>query len=229
LREPDSQLLELTDRGVAIEPRSFLLALEPCSLSVCTCGQVLELALDGFFGIPAAFELLTAQLEVPIRLLELDPSLLEIFDMVIQVAPVLLDLLLPALDLLLLVFAALFQRFACDPQIVEISARPIDLVAKFVECALESADLKCRIPPQLFALLLELTFLARELFSRRGELLLRLFAHGLGCFLGGLGECPTMLVGDRAENVRCRCAQFGFELAGEADAQTIERRTNVVV
>jgi len=34
---------------------------------------------------------------------------------------------------------------------------------------------------------------------------------------------------DGSQDVRCRCDQIGFELTAEADADPVERRTDVVV
>jgi hypothetical protein len=94
----------------------------------------------------------------------------------------------------------------------------IELVANFSEHPFESGDLSR-----------EFLSLSCERFTSSGKLLLRFRPRGCGCSLGRFGERTPVFVCNYAQNVRCRCAQIGFELSAEADADSVERRTDAVV
>ena len=87
-----------------------------------------------------------------------------------------------------------------------------------VRRALESCDLSR-----------EVLSLSCERFTFSGKLLLRFRPRGCGCSLGRFGERTPVFVCNYTQNVRCRCAQIGFELSAEADAEPVERRTDAVV
>ena len=82
---------------------------------------------------------------------------------------------------------------------------------------------------ELFAFSHELFSFPCEFFAYACELLLRLRSYRRSCLFVRGYEGEPMLFCDGALDVRCRCAQVGFELSAQADADTVERRTNVVV
>jgi len=98
------------------------------------------------------------------------------------------------------------------------SACDIDLIADFGEHPFESCNLSR-----------EFLSLSCERFTFSGKLLLRFRPRGCGCSLGCFGERTPVFVRNYTQNVRCRCAQIGFELSAEADADSVERRTDAVV
>ncbi|HEY6615482.1 MAG TPA: hypothetical protein VIZ32_13215, partial [Vicinamibacterales bacterium] len=173
-----------------------------------TIDGLLKLASRGLSSLSGAFE-------VPMALLELKVVLLQV--------------LLDALDVLSLHVNHLLEGLASRERLVQGSTCDIELIADFAEYPFESCDFRRRASLQLFPLSRELLSISCELFTRSGKPLLRLRSHGRGCSLRRLDERAPMLVGNYTQNVRCRCAQVGFELTAEADADPVERRTDVVV
>jgi hypothetical protein len=113
--------------------------------------------------------------------------------------------------------------------LVETAPGTVELIARLAKHALESGDLSGRASLQFFSLSCELFSFPCELFTRARKLLLRLRPHGRRRLFGRLHERTPMFVCDGAENVSCRCAEIGFELSADTDANAIERRTDMVV
>ena len=89
---------------------------------------------------------------------------------------------------------------------------------------------------KLLPLSREIVPLSRELFSFpckrfvcNRKLLFGFGPHGRGRLFGCLHERTRVLFCNGAQDVRCRCAEIGFELSAKADADAIERRTDVIV
>ena len=101
---------------------------------------------------------------------------------------------------------------------LDMDSEGLMLLTDFGEHPFESCDLSR-----------EFLSLSCERFTFSGKLLLRFRPRGCGCSLGRFGERTPVFVCNYTQNVRCRCAQIGFELSAEADADPVERRTDAVV
>jgi hypothetical protein len=142
---------------------------------------------------------------------------------------VLIEIALAHIEILPLLFDLTLERFTGTAEIVKATACEVELVAHVAEHSLESGDFKRRTSLQFLLLSTEICLLAGKLFACRSQVLLRFTPHARRGLFGGFDESTPMFVGNGAQDVRCRCAQIGFELSAEADADTIERRTDVIV
>ena len=96
------------------------------SIALCELDRFLKLTPRRVLTLPAALEVLTALLEVPIRLFEFLLALIEILPMSLEALIALLELAL--------------ERFACTPQVVETPAGHVELIAHVAEHTFESGE-----------------------------------------------------------------------------------------
>lgn len=178
-----------------------------------------------------------------LRRLGLETRLLEILSMpfkaliaFVELKPVLLQLLPASIEILQMLVNLTLKRCVRALQVLEIAPGQAQLVAPFVERSLQSSDLRRRtslqflsLAREFFALSSKLFPFSSKLFADEGKLLLGLTAHGRFRPFSCLDEGATMFVGYCTQDVGCRCAQIGFDLSAEAHADTVERRTDVVV
>ena len=185
-----------------------------------------------------------------LRRLGLETRLLEILSMpfkaliaFVELKPVLLQFLPASIDILQMLVNLTLKRCVRALQVLEIAPGHAQLVAPFVERALQSGDLRGRTSLQFLSLAREFFVLSSKLFplssklfpfsgklfADEGKLLLGLTPHGRFRPFSCLDKGATMFLGYSTQDVGCRCAQIGFDLSAEAHADTVERRTDVVV
>ena len=192
-----------------------------------------------------------------LRTLGLETRLLEILSMpfkaliaFVELTPALLQLLPASIDILQMLVNLTLKRCVRALQVFEIAPSHAQLVAPFVERSLQSGDLRRRTSLQFLSLTREFFSLPGKLFSLSSkpfafsskpfafssklfadecELLLRLTPHRRFRPFSCLDEGPAMFVGYSTQDVGSRCAQIGFNLSAEAHADTVERRTDVIV
>ena len=178
-----------------------------------------------------------------LRRLELETRLLEILSMpfkaliaFVELKPVLLQFLPASIDILQMLVNLTLKRCVRALQVLEVAPAHAQLVAPFVERSLQSGDLRRRtslqflsLAREFFALSSKLFPFSGKLFADKGKLLLGLTPHGRFRPFSCLDEGATMFVGYSTQDVGSRCAQIGFNLSAEAHADTVERRTDVIV
>jgi hypothetical protein len=236
LGEFRAQRFQRTLRGFSLETRTL-------SFALCAPDPFLELSPHRFLVPPAALEVLTALVEIAIQLIERLAALLEIsirlFEFLttllesamrlLEFPAALIEILSMSLQPLMAVLDLALERFAGTSHVVETATGNVELIAHLAKHALESGDLGGRAPLQFVSLSCELFSFPCELFTRARKLPLRLRTHGRRRLFRRLHERTPMLVCDGTEDVRCRCAEIGFELAADTEANAIERRTDMVV